>query len=107
MVGDQYQLFFTDRFRRRVKRVLGFEARAKSEAYARKLAVEIEAQLEKLESFPLIHPIFTDYSGAEELRYTKARSYKIIYEVFEEDEAISIVTIRGDNEEPAVVFADL
>ncbi len=107
MVGDRYELFFSDRFRRRVKRVLGFEARSKSEAYAHKLAVEIEAQLDKLERLPLIHPILDEYPGPEELRYTKVRSYKIVFEVHEEEKAVSIVTIRGDAEDPAVVFADL
>ncbi len=107
MVGETYTVVVSERAKQRRKRIFSFETRANDLQYARRVIAEISAQLRKLSTLPNARPVLPDHDSDVEIRYTKAYGYKIIYHVDEQDRVVTVLTIRRDTEEPAVVFADL
>jgi len=108
MLGRLFRVIFSRKAQRRLNQITDYQEDNVSATNARKVAREIRAAARKLERSPQACPILPGTEDEpEEIRYTKAWSYKIVFAVLKKVSEVIIVTIRHDKEDPDDVLDDL
>lgn len=100
MVGSVFRVVFTRNAQLRRKQIHAFEQRLNGEPYAHKIQQAINKSAAELEKFPEAHPNYLEHNSGYEVKYTKAKSYKILFQVLKKVNVVIILTIRNDAENP-------
>jgi len=83
MLGRLFRVIFSRKAQRRLNQINDYQEENVSAANARKVSRKIRSAARKLERSPQAYPILPGTEDEpEEIRYTKAWSYKIIFAVF-------------------------
>jgi|AntRauTorckE5430_2_1112549.scaffolds.fasta_scaffold03999_4 plasmid stabilization system protein ParE len=108
MLGQLFRVIFSRKAQRRLNQINDYQEENVSVSNARKVSGEIRNAARKLERSPQAYPILPGTGDeSEEIRYTKAWSYKLIFTVFKKLGEVVVVTIRHDKEDPDDVLDDL
>ena len=106
MVGKLFRVIFSRKAKQRLKDISDYNTRTASSAVSKKIRQEIVKEARKLEKLPTSKPQLPDTDDYDyEVRYTKAWSFKIIFQVL--GNIVSILTVRHDKENPEDIKKDL
>ena len=100
MVGKIFRVIFTRYAQRRRRQINDFEEKVNGKRYALKVQKAIDTEAKKLEQLPEANPTYEDHDSDYEVKYTKARGYKILFRVLKKVGDVVILTIRNDAENP-------
>jgi plasmid stabilization system protein ParE len=107
MVGKIFRVLFTRYAQRRRQQINNFEEQVNGKRYARKVQRSIDKASKKLEKLPEAHPTYDDHDSDYEIKYIKARNYKILFRVLKKVGEVIILTIRNDAEDPDKIKDDI
>ena len=108
MVERLFKVVFTRQSRKKIKEIGEYYEENASKEVSKKVRKEIMKKGRSLERYPEGNPLMPGTEDRkEEIRYTKAWSYKIIYQVLQLKYIVKILTVRHDKEDPDKIIDDL
>lgn len=107
MVGKIFRVVFTRLAQHRRRDIFEFEANLNGRSYAQKVQQAIDKAVGKLEKIPESNPPYLHHESENEVRYTKAIDYKILFTIQKYAAEVIILTIRNDAEDPDKIMEEL
>lgn len=108
MVGSLFKVIFSKKAMQRTREISDYYTQSGSTDVAKKVRQGIRDEARKLEKLPSSKPRLPEAEEIDaEIRYTKAWSFKIIFEILNPLNIVRILTIRHDSENPERVKKDL
>ena len=107
MVGQRFQIVFSQKAKRRLQSIFDFEELAFGTKKAQRVFDKIDSAIDSLSQLPASRPIYIRSVDETIYRYVKGYDYKVIFQVYEQSLEVLIVTIRHDAEDPEIIRQDL
>ena len=108
MVDQLFQIIFSHKAKQRIKEISDYYIQTTSPIVAQKIRNGIKEEARKLEKFPASKPKLPEAEDlSADIHYTKAWSFKLIFQIVNSTNTVRILTIRHDSEHPDDVKEDL
>jgi len=108
MVGQLFKIVFSRKAQQRIREISDYYTENASADVAKNVRRKIAKEAQTLAHLPASKPRLPEAEHLDaEIRYTKAWSFKIIFQILHPMNIVRILTIRHDNENPAEIKKEL